>query len=92
MWKLSVASATVRSTRDHRPRRRRRVATYRLHDHTGDDLGVVEHPAPNLEPGDVVMLEDGREALVTCRVETLPGPLEAMLEVVVGDGTRRASL
>jgi len=26
------------------------VATYRLHDHTGDDLGLVEHPASNVEP------------------------------------------
>ena len=43
---------------------------YRLHDTTGDDLGLIEHPAPNVEPGDVVMLVDGREALVTARVET----------------------
>jgi hypothetical protein len=28
----------------------------------------VEHPAPNVEPGDVVMLPDGREVLVTARV------------------------
>lgn len=57
--------------------------TYRVHDTTGDDLGHVEHPAPNLEPGDVVVLEDGREALITARVETRPGPLAALLEVVV---------
>ena len=24
--------------------------TYRLHDTTGEDLGLVEHPAPNVEP------------------------------------------
>jgi hypothetical protein len=35
---------------------------YRLHDTTGDDLGLIEHPAPNVEPGDVVVLADGREA------------------------------
>jgi hypothetical protein len=35
---------------------------YRLHDTTGDDLGVVEHPAPNVEPGDVLFLGDRREA------------------------------
>lgn len=46
------------------------VPTYRLHDTTGDDVGLVEHPAPNVEPGDVVMLQDGREALVVARVET----------------------
>jgi hypothetical protein len=42
-----------------------------------------ELPAPNLEPGDVVLLADGREALVTARVETRPGRLAALLEVVV---------
>ena len=47
-----------------------------------DDLGTLEHPAPNIEPGDVVMLEDGREALVTARLETEGhGPLAALLEV-----------
>jgi hypothetical protein len=34
----------------------RPVPTYRLHDTTGDDLGLLEHPAPNLEPSDVVVL------------------------------------
>jgi hypothetical protein len=56
------------------------VPIYRLHDTTGDELGLLEHPAPNLEPGDVG-LEDGR-ALVTARVETEGGPLAALLEVV----------
>jgi len=41
-----------------------RPFVYRLHDTTGDDLGTVEHPAPNVEPGDVVTLDDGREAVV----------------------------
>jgi urease accessory protein UreE len=61
------------------------VSIYRLHDITGEDLGILEHPAPNLEPGDVVVLADGREAVVTTRVEAEPGPgpLIAMLEVVV---------
>jgi len=59
------------------------VPTYRLHDHEGDDLGLVEHPAPNVEPGDVVMLADGREALVTARVEAEMGQLAALLQVVV---------
>jgi hypothetical protein len=49
------------------------VPIYRLHDTTGDDLGLLEHPAPNVEPGDVVMLGDGREALVTARVEVERG-------------------
>ena len=37
------------------------VPTYRVHDTTGD------------EPGDVVTLSDGREALVTARVESKSG-------------------
>jgi urease accessory protein UreE len=45
------------------------VSIYRLHDTTGEDLGLLEHPAPNLEPGDVVVVADGREAVVTARVE-----------------------
>ena len=57
----------------------RPVATYRVHGTNGDDLGTVEHPAPNIEPGDVVALEDGREALVTARVETGRGQLAALL-------------
>jgi hypothetical protein len=58
------------------------VPTCRIHD-TTEDLGLIEHPAPNVEPGDVVMLVDGRDALVTARVEAKPGPLAGMLEVVV---------
>ena len=30
------------------------VPSYRLHAHDSDDLGRLEHPAPNVEPGDVV--------------------------------------
>ena len=37
------------------------MLTYRLHDTTGDDLGLLEHPAPNVEPGDVVKIAGGRE-------------------------------
>lgn len=60
------------------------MPTYRLHDTTGDDLGTVEHPAPNVEPGDVVVLPDGREAIVVARVETGGvRPLAALLEVAV---------
>jgi hypothetical protein len=54
---------------------------YRLHATTGDDLGTVEHPAPNVEAGDVIVLSHGREALVTARVETSGGALAALLEV-----------
>jgi hypothetical protein len=60
------------------------MSIYRLHDTTGDDLVLLEHPAPNLEPGDVVFT-DGREGVVTARVEAEPswGQLVAMLEVAV---------
>jgi hypothetical protein len=51
------------------------VPRYRLHDHTGDDLGTIEHSAGNLEPGDIVFLPDGREALVTARVEAVASPV-----------------
>jgi hypothetical protein len=63
------------------------VPTYRLHDHEGDDLGLVEHPASNVEAGDVIVLPDGREALVTSRVETGPGPLESLAR---GGGSGRS--
>ena len=56
---------------------------YRLHDTAGDDLGLLDHPAANVEPGDVVHLPDGREALVTARVETDGEELWALLEVLV---------
>jgi hypothetical protein len=61
------------------------VPIYRLHDTTGDDLGLLEHPAPNIEPGDVVVVADGREAIVTARVEAEPGwgQLVALLEVAI---------
>ena len=53
--------------------------------HNRDDLGLLEHAASNLEPCDVVVLADGREAAVTARVEAEPGPgpLVAMLEVAI---------
>lgn len=61
------------------------MARYRVHDTTGDDLGLLEHPAPNVEPGDVIVLVDGREAIVTARVEAQPGdPIQALLEVAMG--------
>jgi hypothetical protein len=59
------------------------MPVYRLHDPTGADLGTLEHPAPNLEPGDIVWLLDGDEAVVTARVEAASGSgvLVAMLEI-----------
>lgn len=53
---------------------------YRIHDTTGDDLCTVDHVAPS----DVVTLEDGREALVTARVETDGGQYAVLLEVALG--------
>ena len=60
------------------------MPTYRIHDHTGDDPGLLEHPAPNVEPGDLlIVLADGREALATARVVTAAGPLASLLKVAV---------
>jgi hypothetical protein len=59
------------------------VPTYRLHSTAGDDLGLLEHPAPNLEPGDVVQLPGGHDGIVSARVETDDGAVDALLEVVV---------
>ena len=57
---------------------------YRVHDAEGDDLGVLVHPAPNVEAEDEVTLPDGRTAVVTRRVESTPGVLiQALLEVNV---------
>jgi hypothetical protein len=61
------------------------VPTYASTTRLATTLGLLEHPAPNVEPGDVVVLGDGREALVTARVEAEPGwgHLVAMLEVAI---------
>jgi hypothetical protein len=59
------------------------VPTYRVHSTTGDDLGLVEHPAPNVEPGDVVELPSDHDAIVTARMETDDAPIAALLEVAV---------
>ena len=65
------------------------MLTYRVHDTPADDLGVIQHPAPNVEPGDVVQLPDGREAIVTARVETGEAPIAGLLEVVVAPSAPR---
>lgn len=59
-----------------------REYVYRLHDIEGDDLGELLHPAPNLEPGDEVTTEDGRNWRVTRAVETGEGAaVQRLLEV-----------
>jgi hypothetical protein len=40
------------------------VPIYRLHAYDGNDLGLLEHPAPNLEPGDVVTLAGDARTLI----------------------------
>lgn len=50
------------------------MCRYRLCDTEGNDLGLIEHPAPNLEPGDQVTTEDGRCWRV---VRYVPAPAEA---------------
>jgi hypothetical protein len=59
------------------------VPTYRVQSTAGDDLGLIEHPEPNVEPGDVVELPSGHDAIVTARLETDEAPIAALLEVAV---------
>jgi hypothetical protein len=61
------------------------VSIYRLHDTTGDDLGLLEHLRRTSSPVMLWVLADGREGVVTARVEAEPGwgQLVAMLEVAV---------
>jgi hypothetical protein len=66
------------------------MPTYRLHSTDGNDLGILEHPAPNLEAGDVVILPDGREARVTAAIGAGRGSkFAALLEVVLCGETDR---
>ena len=55
---------------------------------TGDDLGLLQYPAPTLEPGDEVTVADGGSAVVT-RIVIAPveTKVHRLLEVtVVADG------
>jgi hypothetical protein len=63
----------------------RQVPVYRLHDTVGDFRGLLEHPAADVEPGAVVHLSGGREAIVTARAETNSDRVraQALLEVLV---------
>jgi hypothetical protein len=63
-----------------------RTSTYRLYDTSGGDLGLLEHPAPTVGPGDVLLLADGREAIVTAQLETRSGQLAGFLEVAIASG------
>jgi hypothetical protein len=58
------------------------MALYRLHGTTDEDVSLFDHPAANVEPGSVVHLSDGREALVT-RVDTNDDQLWALLDALV---------
>ena len=49
-------------------------------------LGLLEHPAPNLNPGDLVVLPDGREARITAVIGAgRYSKLAAVLEVVFAE-------
>jgi len=56
---------------------------YVVQDGTGY-VGILEHASQTLEAGDVVVLGDGREALVTARVGAgRASRFTAVLEVVI---------
>ena len=59
------------------------VPTYRLHDTTPDDLGFLEHPAPNIEPGTWSSFRTGERRSLRLASGLEPGPLAALLEVVI---------
>ena len=55
---------------------------YRLHDTKVDDLGVILHPAPNVETNDIVVTEDDRRWRVVRSVATREGDaIQRLLEV-----------
>jgi hypothetical protein len=55
---------------------------YRVHDTDGDDLGLILHPAPNLETGDIVVTDYDRRWRVTRYVENRDGDIvRRLLEV-----------
>jgi len=50
------------------------MPVYRVYDTVGNNLGPFEDASSTIAPGDVVVLEDGRDAHVTMRAETSDGP------------------
>jgi hypothetical protein len=60
------------------------LARVRLHDHTGDDRGTVELPGGwVLEPGDLLVDDDGRLVRVRRLIPSPPGSAIAALAEVV---------
>jgi len=51
------------------------MPVYRLYDTVGTNLGLFEDPTTNIAAGDIVVLEDGRDAHVTMRVGTSDEPV-----------------
>jgi len=63
------------------------MPTYFLQDASGY-IGLLEHESSDLVAGDVVVLEDGREALVTARIGGARGSrFVAVLEVIVASSS-----
>ena len=59
------------------------MPTYRVRSMSGDYLGLVEHPAADVDRGDVVELPSGHDAIVTERFESGEESIVALLEVAV---------
>ena len=65
------------------------MPVYRLYDTAGESLGQFEDPATTIAPGDIVVLEDGRDARVTTRIETNDERTGATLVVFTAPGSPR---
>lgn len=65
------------------------VPVYSLYDTVGENLGEFEDPATTIAPGDIVVLEDGRDARVTTRIEANDERLGAVLVVFTAPGSPR---
>jgi len=65
------------------------MPVYLLYDTAGGNLGEFEDPATTIGPGDIVVLEDGRDALVTTRIEASDEGACATLVVFTAPGSPR---
>jgi len=68
----TAGEGAARAAKDPATLRRSVMHTYQLVG-AGGYTGLLEQPSPHLKAGDVIVLADGREALVTVRMESWHG-------------------